>query len=128
MRSDTLHYRGVLRIARVRASAIDRQIEKIMERVARSDGGEFSPHDPSTLDHGAHLSVGDFARKIFQPAIGRDYNLRRRHIRQRTADAGGDGLGLFDRHVGKIECAEYDRLARELFQHRAIKLRLCGLD
>jgi hypothetical protein len=88
-----------------------------MERVARSDGGEFSPHDPGTLDHGAHLSIGDFARKIFQPAIGRDYNLRRRHIRQRTADAGSDGLGLFDRHVGKIECAEYDRLARELFQH-----------
>ena len=42
--------------------------------------GELSPHNPGALDHSAHLLIGDVARQIFQPAIGRDHNLLRRHM------------------------------------------------
>src|SRR2546427_611604 len=38
------------------------------------------------------------------------------------------GLGRLDRHVVEVQAPHHDLLARELRQHRAVELRLRGLD
>ena len=63
--------------------------------------GEFGAHDLGAVDHGAHFPVGHIARQIFQPAVGRDHDFLRRHMRQRAADSRRDRLRRLHRHISK---------------------------
>jgi diguanylate cyclase (GGDEF)-like protein len=107
----------------VRSSTLPRP-----ELESRSEAGDFPPHDGGAFDHGAHLAVGDRAPQVFEAAARRDDDARGRHVRQRAADARGDGFRRLDRHIRQVERAEDDGLAGKLFQHRAVETGLSGLD
>ena len=117
-----------------RGPGIDlRALEKILESLQHNGGSRYSPNSArssraaSTI--ACSLPIGDVARQVLHAAVGRDDDvLLGRHVGERAADARRHGLGRLDRHVGQVEAADHDRLARQLLQHRAVEARLRGLD
>ena len=51
-----------------------------------------------------------------------------RHMRQRAPDARRHDLGFLDRHIGEVERAENDGLARQFFEHGTVEIGLRGFD
>src|SRR5215213_8293801 len=89
---------------------------------------QFLANDRGARHHRLHLPKRDIARQIFQPAVRRDNDALSSDMRQRTTDARRNLLRYLDRHVCEVEDAEQDGLARQLFEHGAVELRLRGLD
>src|SRR6185436_5835421 len=89
---------------------------------------QFVAHDARSLDHRAQLRVRDVAPQVLHAAVRRDDDVLCIDVRQRPANARCDLLRRLGSHVGEIEHAEQDFLARQLREHRAIEIGLRSLD
>ena len=66
--------------------------------------------------------------RYFMPQSGATMTFFGLDVRQRAANARRHLFGGLDTHVRKIDHADHDLLALELAEHRAVELRLRGLD
>ena len=105
----------------------------LIDRVDRVDAirvlpAELGADDLRAVDHGAHLAERDVVRQILQAAVGRDDDLLRGMVDERSADAGGDDLRRLDVVGRQVEDTDEHRLVGQLGQHGTVELGLCGLD
>src|ERR1700704_4641409 len=89
---------------------------------------EFLAQEARRLGHRLQLAEGGLARQELHAAVGREDHALRRDELERALDARDHRLRRLDLLVRKVDAADHDLLSRQPGQHRAVELRLGGLD
>src|SRR5262249_231869 len=89
---------------------------------------QLRAHNLCAGHHRFELAESNVPGQVFHAAVGRDDEVFGSDEGECPADALRDRFRRLDRHVEKVEDAEYDLLAREVGQDGAVEIRLCRLQ